>query len=512
MLFVLDRVPGNRVPAFPAAFRKHADEGPIVVLKRDDWNDYSYRTSCDAFIFLSATDRPISLGGVRIMYKGQIEGPWVFEHWKDQSFTMLPDNHVALGRSMEFYENLHGVDDELALEILHSMRDAAIDHARWDRFKGDPCFVISLLRETSLGIEMRDRVPQLFGLHTELIDVFDYSVRLPGAPADHRITFDFSSHYEIPHRVMLLVGPNGTGKTQLLANLAIALTGVTQRNAAEGEEDRRRTAVLKRRGSGIVEPLPSIYQVIAISFNAFDKFEIPEPHPEAQIRYTYSGIRHPDGRILTEDGLVVAIKDALSRMDVERRVVFAAALERVLGPETADELIDREGKVQTSTDRFYIQRSAGQRIVLNTLTHLIANLRSRSLVLLDEPETHLHPSLITTLISEILGLLAVFSSYAVIATHSPLIAQQVPSERIRILRRAEGEVHVNTPTIECFGENLSEISNVLFETREFERDYTSVLDELLKQNSNNPELVEALFSRGLGANARIYLRSAALSD
>ena len=164
-------------------------------------------------------------------------------------------------------------------------------------------------------------------------------------------------------------------------------------------------------------------------------------------------------------------------------------------------------ELESSID--YRRFSAGQRIVLNILTHLISNLDDRSLVLFDEPETHLHPSLMVSLFTEIQRLIRRFRSYAIIATHSPLIAQQVATAQIRVLAREEGMVEVTTPDIECFGENLSQLSNVLFETREYQRDYTGVIDELLVRCKNDPEKVEALFENGIGTNARAYLWSKA---
>ena len=144
--------------------------------------------------------------------------------------------------------------------------------------------------------------------------------------------------------------------------------------------------------------------------------------------------------------------------------------------------------------------------MLNILTHLIANLRDQTLVLIDEPETHLHPSLMTTLITEVLRLLKVFNSFAIVATHSPLIAQQVSSQSVRVVARIEGDfAEVTTPEFECFGESLSMLSNRLFESREYDRDYTHLLDKLLKRRNYDPERVEKEFSGRLGSNARTYL-------
>lgn len=509
MIFSIDRLSGRRVPSYPDHLLAREPDEPVVVLKRDDWNDYSYRTSCDVYVYLTPGSAPVGLGSIRIMFRDQPTRRWVFEDESRDHFRNLGPEYCSLGKKLGFYANLNGLGTEFARTFLESLRDAAFDQDIWNAFADDTCFETSLLREKSEAIEIRDAVPTLFGISRQLVDSFKYSVQLPGARTQHSISFNFARRGHLPHRVMLLVGPNGTGKTQLLAKLAIALTGVTREETGEQSGQEAVSGLTKRRRSGTIDPLPSIYQVLALSFNAFDKFEIPKLTPEAQIRYTYNGIRGRDGSVLSEDGLLVAIREALDKMGSDRRAVLLSTLQRVLGPETAGGLLTENAEVVSAPNLFYEQRSAGQRIVLNILTHLVANLRERSLVLLDEPETHLHPSLSTTLISEIFRLLDQFTSFAIIATHSPIIAQQVPSDHIRVLRRVEGSVEIGTPRIECFGENLSEISNVLFETREFERDYTAVIDYLLRANDNDPDRVEALFPHGLGSNARIYLRSMA---
>lgn len=53
-------------------------------------------------------------------------------------------------------------------------------------------------------------------------------------------------------------------------------------------------------------------------------------------------------------------------------------------------------------------------------------------------------------------LLEEFDSYAIIATHSPLIIQEIPSKYIRSLT-------IHTPDNECFGENVTKITDDIFE-------------------------------------------------
>ena len=196
----------------------------------------------------------------------------------------------------------------------------------------------------------------------------------------------------------------------------------------------------------------------AISFNAFDKFELPKPQPGAILSYTYCGIRTIDGNLCTENDLIQSIQESVDRMDSEQRKTLSVAIKNVLGVDLGYDMNDANAN-------YYNRLSAGQRIALNILTHLMSNLHEKTLVLIDEPETHLHPSLMTSLISEISRLLRIFKSYAVIATHSPIIAQQVSSSSIRVMARVGDSVEVTIPDIECFQvRTYSEISNVLFES------------------------------------------------
>jgi len=467
---------------------------PCIILKFNDWNDYGYFTACDVYVYKSLNSSAVAVGSIKVMCRGQEIGDWVF-HNKTDSFDQLNPNYCSMSSNLSFYEKLKEIGSDFAVRFLTAMKDAVYSSRIWNDFESESCFKVSLLRDRLDLVEVRDAVQKMFRSRQRRISSFTYTVQLPGAVNEHRISFDFKRQ-TIPYRLNLLVGPNGAGKTQLLAKMAIALSGIT---AEDSEVGAQQIVVDKKVHAGSVTPTPSFYGVIAISFNAFDKFEVPKPSENAYLAYTYCGIRKEDGTLCSEDDLVQRIQNAIKGMTDKQSKILAQSFDNVLG------LTDAHAFFSTNAASRYQKLSAGQRIVLNILTHLIANLRDRSLVLLDEPETHLHPSLMTTLVSELLRILRLFHSYAIIATHSPIIAQQVPSKSIRIIARVGDFVEVTKPDIECFGENLSEISNVLFETREYERDYTDIIDKLMKAHNYRPESVEALFPNGIGSNARIYL-------
>ncbi|MEA5115399.1 MAG: AAA family ATPase [Geobacteraceae bacterium] len=484
---------------------QYISNDPIVILRKDNWNDYSYMTLNHVFVFLPGNEDAEELGYVKIMYKGQKEKQWVFQDGPTQ-FDMLDETYCSLSTNIDFYKGLKSIGYDFAIAFMTAIRDAAFFPKIWKAFQEDPCFQTSLLRNSSSAIEIRDTLPSLFGRERKKVRQFTYSVQLPGAENEHNISFNFKKS-DVPFRINLLVGPNGSGKTQLLSKLAIALSGVTQEETSAQWDAARE----KRLGSGRVSPIPSFYQVIAISFNAFDKFEIPVVEKDGEtnappgsnnentIRYTYCGIRNENGTLCSEKDLAERIAESISKLTEDKLETLTDLWHKATGQSNIPLHNDNAIK--------YEYLSSGQKIVLNIITHLLVHLLPNSLVLIDEPETHLHPSLMTMLVNELGDLLKTYRSYAIVATHSPLIAQQIPSEYIKVINRNDGYVEIYAPDIECFGANISEITNSLLTSREYERDYTKTLDGLVEKFSNDATKVEALFPQGLGINAKLYLSS-----
>ena len=60
------------------------------------------------------------------------------------------------------------------------------------------------------------------------------------------------------------------------------------------------------------------------------------------------------------------------------------------------------------------------------MTHLADRVAERTLVLIDEPETHLHPPLLSAFVRAMSDLLIDRNGVAIIATHSPVVLQETP--------------------------------------------------------------------------------------
>jgi len=76
------------------------------------------------------------------------------------------------------------------------------------------------------------------------------------------------------------------------------------------------------------------------------------------------------------------------------------------------------------------EMSSGEQAIFNRFFSLLSLVKNNSLVLIDEPETHLHPKWLKQYIYMLNKLFSKFNAHIVIATHSPLIASDVPNECI----------------------------------------------------------------------------------
>jgi predicted ATP-dependent endonuclease of OLD family len=140
------------------------------------------------------------------------------------------------------------------------------------------------------------------------------------------------------------------------------------------------------------------------------------------------------------------------------------------------------------------------------MTEVIAKIDKESIILFDEPEIHLHPNAIANVMRMFNSILEEFDSYAIIATHSPIILQELPSKNIIVLDRMDDQLFTRTPEIECFGENVSLITRDIFDVTSKESFYQSFFTRL-KEKGKTKEEIEELFDDNLSLNATVFLES-----
>ncbi|EEB1534314.1 AAA family ATPase, partial [Salmonella enterica subsp. enterica serovar Ago] len=107
--------------------------------------------------------------------------------------------------------------------------------------------------------------------------------------------------------------------------------------------------------------------------------------------------------------------------------------------------------------------SSGEISFIRFCSQICANIENGTLVLLDEPETHLHPAFINKFFAILDTLLSLTGSSAIIATHSVYFIREVFKEQVTVLRKGEnGILQLEKPRLSTFGANIGNISYFVF--------------------------------------------------
>lgn len=129
------------------------------------------------------------------------------------------------------------------------------------------------------------------------------------------------------------------------------------------------------------------------------------------------------------------------------------------------EFNDFEQKLYFFNDSNKIHLSSGQQTFVDLVINLLSLIKNNTLVLIDEPENTLHPNLEIDYIKILYDILEEFDSFAIIATHSPVIVREVPTDYVNIIKinKDSNEVTISKPNIGTFGGDIGTISNYVFD-------------------------------------------------
>ncbi|SED79287.1 AAA domain-containing protein, putative AbiEii toxin, Type IV TA system [Burkholderia sp. WP9] len=162
------------------------------------------------------------------------------------------------------------------------------------------------------------------------------------------------------------------------------------------------------------------------------------------------------------DLVLAARDDALVRdrlVDIERLWLFGEQASA-----EARQKVSLTGQLMRRVDGGAVSLSSGQLSFIRLAVQLCTFIENGSLVLMDEPETHLHPNLITGLVAMLDRILRLTGSIAIAATHSAYLVREVPQSQVHIIRQPEasGPVEILKPRLRTFGADVGAISHFVF--------------------------------------------------
>lgn len=462
----------------------------FVLVFNDDWDDYSYRTWFCLFYY-GEDKRQRYVGELKLMCREEENTYDVLEKSFDGP---LNDNYCSLAIEPAYYSKIHDLfgGTPIANELLISLRDCAYNQNIYEDFAEDDCFKNSLLREDSSEQAVKEAAFLLGG--RDKAAAYSFFLRfspeyLNGAYTD----WDVKLMYDAPPfmRAVGLIGNNGVGKTQMLKKLVSDLI------------------------HDVVQPisLPLFRSCLAISstpFDGYDKIAVQSP------RIPYQHFTIEQNSEYTEDDILKCIDIIFKRPLVHRKPMiqlYKETIDDLLGYEIGaflyyDELNDTYDIDHAALHKLFSILSSGQLHIFNLLTFIHAHIHLTSLLVIDEPEVHMHPQIIVSFMSMLGRILNRFRSFAVIATHSPLIVREMVGQNVYLMRTLDGGVpNVGKVAIETFGADASELYMNIFNYDEKMSSfchYVSALGESMGFDGAMKYIMQ--YAPKLSLNARLSIR------
>ncbi|SFO86683.1 AAA family ATPase [Hydrogenimonas thermophila] len=472
-----------------------------VYLRIDNWNDYSYKTLYEIVLFDEKGNKR-ELGYVKIANFGQtteerIELP--------KQFEFLDERFFSLGQSDHYYSTLMTLERQLREKFLRNINDIVFNEELLKKALDEDVTTTSLLRDTSLTT-IKGQYRRILNDGAILTRYnFAYETKQTNNEAGYRLEFKVEPESNPPTNIHVLIGRNGVGKTHLLNNIVKTLI-------KEPSNKGRFDYISDKQNEGYF-----FSRVVSVSYSAFDPFK---PYIKTEgLRYEYIGLKE-----IRKDNITsLKNRDQLTIEFVKSfehcfHVGKKDRLKKAISSLNSDPLFEEleitllleqnwdENKIKYIFDRL----SSGHAIVLLTITKLVETLEEKTLLLLDEPEGHLHPPLLSAFIRTLSDILKDRNAVAIVATHSPVIVQEVPRSCVWKLSRFGLEAKAERVDTETFGENIGTLTREIFGLEVSKSGFHKLLKDDVENGLTYEQIIQK-YSNQLGFEARLLLR-ALLSD
>lgn len=496
----------------PVGTRPSAQACDSAYLLADNWDDwFKFSTLYTLVIYDEAGDRH-SVGGVKI---GQ------FAMAEDQrrpnlpeQFDNLDDRFFSLGQDDSYYDALNALGAGVRDRVLAALRDVALDSDLFERALAEKVTGTSLLRSVDRSTVSGQFHRMAQGGARLTSYEFSYTARRRSRRIEPlSLAFTVAPESYPPTNVHVLIGRNGVGKTTLLNDMTRAIV--------DQDADATEVGAFAAELDDFDESL--FTSLVSVTFSAFDPFEpLPNRQDKSQgVRYAYIGLKFigkdKDGKPKPPKSPDALSGDFVSSVMICRQSGKVARWERALDMLQADPIFrdadvsalarsDGESEeMKAKARRLFKNLSSGHKIVLLTITRLVETVEEKTLVLLDEPEAHLHPPLLSAFVRALSDLLINRNGVALIATHSPVVLQEVPTSCVWMVRRTGRCSVADRPEIQTFGENVGLLTREVFGLEVTQSGFHKMLRDAVAEIPSYGRVVSR-FSGELGDEARAIVQ------
>lgn len=521
----------------PSNLRAYGKPRIVLSPTQDKWNDFTHRTNftcalVDAKVIQFTTNIHLSFLETKETAVDVVRN--ILQRTSPFESTELPPFYT-IQRSLEEYRKIRNIlGSEKTFEFLRAINDlVALKTGKlpdWfqEATTSEP-FELSFMRNSQTFFAYHNAAYVLKGTeHKEESGIsksLKLKFKLPSFENFHEIDFSFEHEGKVSKRIAVVIGENGVGKSQALANLAKSLLSGDKR--LRDARDQR----------------PLVNRLIAISSPGETRGTFPPNRPISQIPYLkviLGGERSGRGQSGFGEILVQLARSEEQVRKQERWDLFARAISSIakldevyverrrnppdrevletpiplsrfqsLSEQARLELLARvspNSKLYRYINGDLFPLSSGESTFIRFAAQACLYIENGSLLLFDEPETHLHPNLITNFVALLDNLLKMTSSFAILATHSAYFVREVPSAQVIILKQPQrGMIEVIPPRLKTLGADIGAISFFVFGDALYGRLMTD-LGKRLSKSSKNPDLLLSQIETELSDEAYMYLR------
>lgn len=119
--------------------------------------------------------------------------------------------------------------------------------------------------------------------------------------------------------------------------------------------------------------------------------------------------------------------------------------------------------------------SSGQATILLYITKLVSSINQGSLVIFDEPETFMHPPMVKAFIRAVSEIVNNNKAFCLIATHSPVIIQEIPHCNVY---RLDSNHELKNTNYKTYGQNLDTLYKNIYGLALQQTGYNSFFNDL----------------------------------